>query len=301
MVKKLATYTIIKPNKPDSHLSGGFAAIDSFVKIIEELGYQNIYISPADTWQDPSEFDLVVYADIFNDPQGSPWFTNEQYGAFINSNTKSIVMECAYTGCTTEPYGIGGRLGGSSYPKSMVSDYMLELMKRSAASVFLSPLHRREFEAFLGESLSNAIYFYQTIDTSIFYNKNIDRDIPFLFVGALNIFKGLDDAINMFADKGLHVVGRGHPSLVFPKGVKYLGDLTPVQLADIYNRTETFVHVPRWQEPFARTVVEAALCGCNLILNENVGATSFGEDIRDPKTSEVLREKLKKQLELMVS
>ena len=49
------------------------------------------------------------------------------------------------------------------------------------------------------------------------------------------------------------------------------------------NRARNFVFMPRWPEPQGRVVVEAALCGCNLILNENVGADSFGFELDQPE------------------
>jgi glycosyltransferase involved in cell wall biosynthesis len=51
------------------------------------------------------------------------------------------------------------------------------------------------------------------------------------------------------------------------------------RIPEYMNRAKNFVFLPRWPEPQGRVVVEAALCGCNLITNENVGATSFPFDI----------------------
>jgi hypothetical protein len=48
------------------------------------------------------------------------------------------------------------------------------------------------------------------------------------------------------------------------------------------NRAKHFVFLPRWPEPQGRVVTEAALCGCQLITNQNVGATSFPFDIANP-------------------
>ena len=48
------------------------------------------------------------------------------------------------------------------------------------------------------------------------------------------------------------------------------------------NRAKNFVFLPRWPEPQGRVVVEAAMCGCNLITNQNVGATSFPFDLANP-------------------
>jgi hypothetical protein len=49
------------------------------------------------------------------------------------------------------------------------------------------------------------------------------------------------------------------------------------------NRAKNFVFLPRWPEPQGRVVSEAALCGCNIIGNENVGALSLGIDLSDPR------------------
>jgi hypothetical protein len=47
----------------------------------------------------------------------------------------------------------------------------------------------------------------------------------------------------------------------------------------LMNRAKSFVFLPRWPEPQGRVVIEAALCGCRLITNDRVGATSFPFDI----------------------
>lgn len=284
-MKKAAIYTIIKPNKPDNHMSGGFATINTIAKLLENIGYLVQVITPEDEFIDCKNFDLSVYADIFNDPENSKWFENHQYSSFLDCK-KYIVVECAYTGCTHAPYGLGGKVDGGSYEPNKISEYMSMLMSGSKLNIFLSPLHSLEFSKFLGSTPPNIYHFFQPIDTEIFYDKKLQRDIPYLFVGALNWFKGLGDAIAMFGDKGLHIVGRNTGVIEsLPKSIVYLGEKTPSQLSEVYNRTQKFVHVPRWQEPSARTVVEAALCGCELILNENVGVLSFGYDIRDPNIS----------------
>lgn len=289
-MKKIAIYTIINPKQPDSHLSGGFAAIDSVIQAFESNNCVTSIITPNDDWIEPNEFDAVLYADIFNDPQGSKWFANTQYSAFLNAK-KYFVLECAYTGCTPAPYGVGGKVNNGNYEKNKLSEYMGYLMKGSRLNIFLSPLHSAEFSRFLAEPISNVYNFFQPINNEIFYNKDIKRDIPYLFAGALNWFKGLDDAIEMFGDKGLHIVGRKTPVIdSMPSSVTYLGEKTQKEMADLYNRTARFVHIPKWQEPSARTVVEAALCGCELIVNENVGALSFGLDIRDTRISSLSQE-----------
>jgi len=58
------------------------------------------------------------------------------------------------------------------------------------------------------------------------------------------------------------------------------------QMPLLLNRARNYVHLPRWPEPFGLIVAEAALCGCNLIVNENVGAISWKLDLADPAVYE---------------
>ena len=70
-------------------------------------------------------------------------------------------------------------------------------------------------------------------------------------------------------------------------GIRHRDRLPYEEMPNTFNRAKVFVHLPEWKEPMGRTVIEAALCGCHLVLNENVGATSFAfEDIRDPDNYE---------------
>ena len=296
-MKKAIIYTIINPKQPDSHLSGGFAATDSLIEAIEANGFTVDIITPVDEWVDPTTADLCIYIDIFNDPEGSNgWFEKEHYGSFLKAK-KYIILECAYTGCTPTPYGLGGRVDGGSYEQTQLSEYMAHLTKGSSLNIFLSPLHRYEFQKFLGCTIDRVYDFFQPIDVEVFNNQNRERDIPFLYVGALNWFKGLDNVLEIFGDKGLHVVGRRTDVVsALPNSVIYLGEKTPKELAEVYNRSKRFIHLPRWQEPSARTVVEAALCGCDLIVNENVGVLSFGYDIRDPNLSALSKSHINKVL-----
>ena len=46
------------------------------------------------------------------------------------------------------------------------------------------------------------------------------------------------------------------------------------------------MYFPRWPEPQGMVVIEAAMCGCKIISNNNVGALSFDFDISNPKNFE---------------
>ena len=56
------------------------------------------------------------------------------------------------------------------------------------------------------------------------------------------------------------------------------------KMSDIYNEAEYLVHVPTGVWAGERVVLEAALCGCKLIINDNVGHKSWGWDFTDTES-----------------
>jgi glycosyltransferase involved in cell wall biosynthesis len=155
------------------------------------------------------------------------------------------------------------------------------LYEEAALNVYVSPLHQRVTESLL--RLDNGPPSYvlpPMIDTSRFYNRGIERDIDYLFVGVISEAKGLDAMRKHYADKNIWLVGRVSPDvrLDFGRHVPHVAyDEVPLYM----NRAKNFVFLPRWPEPQGRVVAEAALCGCNIIGNENVGALSFDMDLSD--------------------
>lgn len=150
------------------------------------------------------------------------------------------------------------------------------------AAVFVSPMQRRLAEQVLDAELPRCVlYAPPTIDTDRFRPLGLERDIDVLYVGTINEAKGYDNLIERFGASRLTFAGRN--ALGREVEGTYLGPRPYEELPELYNRARTFAHLPRWNEPMGRTVVEAALCGCELVLNDRVGATSFPEaDWRDP-------------------
>lgn len=65
--------------------------------------------------------------------------------------------------------------------------------------------------------------------------------------------------------------GPFHPT----SNVTLMGGATQAELPSILQRYETFMFLPVSPEPFGRCVVEAWAAGCDLRVNENVGALWF--------------------------
>ncbi len=156
------------------------------------------------------------------------------------------------------------------------------LYENAALNVFLSPLHKRITEQVLGGAISlRSLILKPLIDTDMFRNAGGRRDIEYLFVGVISEAKGLAAMRERFGHTNIHLIGRLAPDARLDFG-HYLGALPYAQIPLWMNRAKNFVFLPRWPEPQGRVVAEAALCGCHLVANNNVGALSFDFDLADP-------------------
>lgn len=160
-----------------------------------------------------------------------------------------------------------------------------EMYRRARLNLFVSPLHQRTVERMLGEeTVRPAMAMRPLIDTDRFRNMHLDRrDIGALFVGHLNEAKGAGNLASQFPTGDLTIAGRVGDARYAGLG-RQLGEVPYDELPALMNRAQVLVHLPRWPEPQGRTVAEGALCGCTLLTNDRVGATSFGLDLADPAT-----------------
>jgi glycosyltransferase involved in cell wall biosynthesis len=132
------------------------------------------------------------------------------------------------------------------------------------------------------DDVNKAIVARPIIETNNFYDRGLERDIENLFVGVISEAKGFYEMRDRFAGQEIVLVGAVHPGVKVDFGT-HLGKLPYDQIPELMNRAKNFVFLPRWPEPQGRVVVEAALSGCKLVVNENVGATSFPFDIANPE------------------
>lgn len=161
-----------------------------------------------------------------------------------------------------------------------------ELYRAAALNVFLSPLHRSIVQRLVGErTVGRSFVMRPIIDTGRFRNEHGPRDIEYLYLGHFNEAKGADEIMARFPGGNIVIAGR-----VEHRKYRHFGrQLGPVGYDDVpalLNRAKVFVHLPHWPEPQGRGVVEAALCGCRLLLNDHVGAASFDFDLADPRSYE---------------
>jgi glycosyltransferase involved in cell wall biosynthesis len=153
----------------------------------------------------------------------------------------------------------------------------------SLSNVFVSPLHARTVSGMVGAATAPDVIVRPLIETARFRNENRLREFPLLYVGPLTEAKGLHAMVAHPRAAEILAVGGGRRSAKWP------GRLLPTvpyeRMPDIYNRSRRLVFLPRWPEPQGRTVIEAALSGCELEVNDRVGAMSFSRSPGDPLLS----------------
>ncbi len=251
--------------------------------------------------------DLDFLVDIFNYPE-----TLKSRGAWIHlhnnfiknilssrpfvhmTNAYSDVCNLGYLPCSGEaqskcphksPCNLRRNIAAKDFRIECFS--MRELVKssflNSILNIYMSPMHQRITNKILNINDANkSIIVKPIVNTDEFYDRKEKRDIEYLFVGVLSEAKGFENLKTYFSEKQLVMVGDIFPGIKLEFG-KHLGKLPYSKIPGIMNRAKNFVFLPRWPEPQGRVVVEAALSGCNLIVNENVGAMSFPFDIANPQ------------------
>lgn len=161
-----------------------------------------------------------------------------------------------------------------------------QIYKAVIKTIFLSPLHKDQAFA-IGKTSGAFECVPSPIKDDIFcINTEVKREPnSVMWSGGLTPGKGLDEFeeyIKSNPDKKFYVAGWGD-SQRFKKyeNVTCLGQLTHKDLAEWYQKSEYFYHKPNWLDAFGRSVMEAYLCGCKLITNNNVGAMSYGWNLDD--------------------
>jgi glycosyltransferase involved in cell wall biosynthesis len=136
-----------------------------------------------------------------------------------------------------------------------------------------------------------------TVDTAQFRpNADVEeRAVERLFVGAFVEAKGSREIMSRWPAGEVLVVGPSTPDAENYPG--YCGARAYTEIPRIMRNARTFVFRPRWPEPQGRVVVEAALSGCALDVNENIGALSFALPPSDPSLSDGAAEEFWSRLE----
>jgi glycosyltransferase involved in cell wall biosynthesis len=215
--------------------------------------------------------DIFVLSNLRNCPQLGLPFPQALIEKVLATRRVALVEDAWLDTCEFD-MPCGG--DPSACLKTCDRTWSKQLFARAQLAVFVSPMQQHMIRSVLGEPLPRLQLLRRPyIDVSRFRPLGLDRDIEVLYVGAINEAKGYRNLIERFGPDRVTFVGRN--GLNEPIAGTYLGELPYDALPALYNRARTFAHLPQWYEPMARTVIEASLCGCEVVTNERVGVTSF--------------------------
>ena len=223
--------------------------------------------------------DVFVLSNLRNCPHLNLPFPGDVLERVLASRRVALVEDAWVDTCEFD-MPCGG--DPQACPSGCDREWSRNLFARSQIAVFVSPMQQRMIKSVLEVALPpHQILRRPFIDTQMFIHLGLERDIDVLYVGTISEAKGYQNLTRTYDSDRLTFVG---PSVLSePITGTYLGALPYEALPELYNRARTFAHLPQWYEPMGRTVVEASLCGCEVVTNERVGVTSYPKpDWADP-------------------
>jgi glycosyltransferase involved in cell wall biosynthesis len=215
--------------------------------------------------------DLFVLANIRNAPQIRARFPEDVVMRALDTGRAAIFQNAWVDVCTLDVPCRGDR---DRCPPECSRSWGNALYSRALVAIFNSPLQERVIGGVLDVPLPRArVLSRPAIDTQVFRLGGVERDIDVLYVGTISRAKGYYNLLERFGADRMTFAG---PSILDePVQGHYLGPVANADLPAIYSRARIFAHLPEWVEPMGRTVVEAALCGCEIVVNDRVGVTTY--------------------------
>lgn len=245
--------------------------------------------------------DLWVLFDVFNCPEHKKHFTQSFITSIILSGRYVIGQNAYADTCYLNALPCNGIFGDGDNCVVNKSDYYdyygnnhgwkdgycpindnRELFENAMLNIFVSPLHASVFQKIYPAITSTTYIQRPLIDVDMFEDKKMKRDIKYASYGGMSEAKGFYNIRQRFPDEEIVFFGSNNGDLAekYEYG-KIIGRIPYDKMPAFLNRVEYYLHMPRWPEPQGLIVNQAALCGCKLITNENVGALTQDSDMMD--------------------
>jgi glycosyltransferase involved in cell wall biosynthesis len=180
------------------------------------------------------------------------------------------------------------------------------LFGRSIMNVFISPFQVDNHRKHLGDLIEPYYILPPAVDTSLFkILPDVERDENKVvnFSGKLYHSKGFLHMLQFAANKKeytFEIYTQNHQEIkgTFARlsNVKVCSLLPNDVLPKVYNSAGFTIHLPQAYEACGRTIAEGLLCGCQPIINKNVGIRSF-ENFHIGDVEKFNLEAFRKQLE----
>lgn len=310
---------------PFQHNGGGEMVNRRLIEVGKDRGHNFNYVfakKKTNDYNDDADFDLLI--DVFNYPE-----TLRSRGAWIHlpanllehisKSRKFVHMTNAYADICNLGYipcsgnskskcahknikNVVRNIAAKDFSSSCFAQNNLvkNLFLKSSLNVYVSPLHRDITNRVLNIKEDKSLILKPIIDVDKFTINSDARDIDYLFVGVLSEAKGYYAIREQYFNKDIVFIGDVHPNIKLDFGT-YVGKVPYSEVPKYMSRAKNFVFLPRWPEPQGRVVVEAALSGCNLIINENVGAASFDFELANGENFKNSSEEFWDELERRIS
>lgn len=273
---------------PYSHNGGGEVVTKRIIETGLARGHTISITSKnpkRDAWDTNSNFNM--FWDVFNCPEENNPFslelikklTQEKPYVYGQNGYEDLCLlgtlpcgtETNKTSCLVSinhnTFGPGGI--HRPHPHKCVVLERRGLWDASSLTVFVSDHHKEQYDKILGKMANPFVMIPPCPNLDQFTNKNLIRDIPYLSYGGHLEYKGFFNIMEKLPNAQVAFIGGGEPGLINKyKYGYYIGKVPFSSMPELLNRTQTFVHLPRWAEPFGLTTLQAYLCGCSLMLNE---------------------------------
>ena len=241
--------------------------------------------------------DINILWDVYNCPEFGVEFHGD-FVKFITSDKRYVYATGGYEDvcilgtapCNGDTDGIYCKVsknhptfgpGGIPRPHPTVCKVKERsyIIKGASFCIFFSELQRDLIEKLIGSKLESFVTVPPVEHLDSYYNKGLKRDIKLLSYGGHLEYKGFFNIMEKYPTECPLFIGGGPQDLPLKYSYgKCLGKIPQEDMPSLLNRVEKFVHMPRWAEPYGLTTVQAALCGCEVIENENSKVLSKGLD-----------------------
>lgn len=130
---------------------------------------------------------------------------------------------------------------------------------------------------------NNISVVYHSFDKRIFFDKNLNREIDYLYVGRLIYEKGIEELLEIFSKRKetLLIAGDGELKKKVEiyaskfSNIIYIGKKNKKDLSEIYNKSKFFIlnskKTKSWEELFGMVLIESMACGCIPIAVNHIG------------------------------
>ena len=163
-----------------------------------------------------------------------------------------------------------------------LSEHIWKLVEKAKVNIFPSPLLGDFYQKRL--KLTNVMYqpwASGAEEWNIYSPGTAERDDVYLYIGDLNVYKGVKNLIDYardHPDKKFKIYGRNIENVTFNlPNIMYFGWLPDPKVAETLAKAKYWIQLPAYVDPFPQMAIKAYLSGCEMVVNRNLGCFSYPE------------------------